>query len=128
MAFPKMKSSTEFVAHVRELLSDVPDVAIKSMFGGHGIFREGLMFGCLASDVLYLRADGDNRDRRLADGAQQFGVEMRGKPMHMPYFSAPSEALEDADVLTELAHQAFADALAVDQAKPASKQKHAPGK
>ncbi len=127
MAFPKMKNSKEFIAHVGELMAGVPGVTIKSMFGGHGVFREGLMFGCLARDELYLRVDGERREQVKSQGGEQFGFEMRGRPMTMPYFTVPSDALEDAELMTELAAAAFADALAADAAKPKSKRKHKPG-
>ncbi len=31
-------------------------VAVKRMFGGAGIYRDGLMFALVADDVLYLKA------------------------------------------------------------------------
>lgn len=126
MGFPNMKSTPEFNAYVRELLQGVPDVTIKGMFGGQGIFREGLMFACLISDELYLRASEERAEQAREDGRRQFSVEMRGRTMHMPYWTAPEAAMDDADLLTELAEEAFADALAADARKPKSKRKHKP--
>ena len=126
MGFPKMKNSGEFVAHVKDLLGDIPNVVVKPMFGGHGIFRENVMFGSLARDVMYLRADGDRAAQLKADGSEQFGFEMGGKAMTMPYWTVPSNALDDRDSMTELAVAAFADALAADRKKPKSKRKHKP--
>jgi DNA transformation protein len=49
----------EFVIYVVELMQSLGPVNAKSMFGGHGIFLEGLMFGLVADSVLYLKADED---------------------------------------------------------------------
>ncbi len=32
-------------------------VTVRPMFGGAGIFRDGLMFALIADEVLYLKAD-----------------------------------------------------------------------
>ncbi len=126
MAFPTMKNSAEFVEHVREMMAGVPHLAVKPMFGGHGVFREGLMFGCLARDELYLRASGELAEAMLASGSEQFSVEMRGKPFAMPYFSVPTEALENPDLMSAMAASSFDDALAADSKKSPSKRKHKP--
>ena len=63
------------------------DVVAKSMFGGYGLFLDGLMFGLVArNDELFLKADDANRPE----------FEERGlKPYRkMPYFAAPPECLE----------------------------------
>jgi len=45
-----MRSSVEkeFVSYVVELLQPMGAVCAKSMFGGHGVFLDGLMFGLIA--------------------------------------------------------------------------------
>jgi len=50
-----MKNDNAFITHLLELLEEFPDVTAKRMFGGHGIFRDGLMFGLVADSMLYLK-------------------------------------------------------------------------
>ena len=40
-----------------ELFEPVGGVTFRRMFGGLGIFRQGLMFALVADDTLYLKAD-----------------------------------------------------------------------
>ena len=39
-----MAADQDFVNYLLELLEPMPDVTAKRMFGGHGLFRDGLMF------------------------------------------------------------------------------------
>ena len=124
MAFPSMKNSPTLVAHIADLLAGLDGVAIRPMFGGHGLFREGLMFGCLAADVLYVRADGERAARLKGEGSSGFTFETRGREMTMPYWTVPDSAMDDADALVAMCRDAFGDAVAADQAKPKGKRKH----
>ena len=54
---PPSSVEKEFVSYVVELMQSIGPVHAKAMFGGHGIFLEGLMFGLIADSVLYLKVD-----------------------------------------------------------------------
>jgi len=69
-------------------------VTSRAMFGGHGIFRDDVMFAIVDSEGrLYLRAD--------ATTAQAF--EAAGSTQHarMPYWEVPAPIREDPDALRE---------------------------
>ena len=59
---PTSKKEKEFVSYVVELMQSVGPVHAKGMFGGHGIFLDGLMFGLVADSVLYLKVDAETSD------------------------------------------------------------------
>jgi len=42
---------------IRELFAPFRPVAVKRMFGGIGIYADGLMFGLVFDGVIYLRVD-----------------------------------------------------------------------
>jgi len=67
------------------------------MFGGHGLYFEGLMFGLIAEDVLYLKADTENQHFFEAEGLEKFGYEKKGKLYYMSYFQAPDQLYDDQD-------------------------------
>lgn len=104
-----MPAKSPFIEYLLELLQPVPGVTAKRMFGGYGIFREGLMFGLVADDVLYLKVDDQNRNDFIARGLEPFIYVKDGKPMAMSYHQAPGEALDNGEemiVWTEKAYQA----------------------
>jgi DNA transformation protein len=75
-----------------ERLSQIGGITIKKMFGGHGIFHEGKMFGIIDSKgQSYLKADDSNRADFEAFGSY--------KHSRMPYLSIPEKVLNDPEVL-----------------------------
>ncbi len=42
---------------IRDLFVQFGPVTVRRMFSGAGIFRDGLMFGLIVRDVIYLKAD-----------------------------------------------------------------------
>ena len=49
--------SSPFVKSLLDMLSDFGNVRSRAMFGGHGIYHEGVMIGLIASGVFYLKVD-----------------------------------------------------------------------
>ncbi len=113
----------EFVAHVVDLLGAFGPVSPRRMFGGYGIFRDGLMFGLIVRDTLFLKADARNRADFEAAGMAPFAYQRGGQDRSLSYYEAPPEAMEDVDELARWAGTAFAAALAADRAK-ARKARH----
>ncbi|MEN8205629.1 MAG: TfoX/Sxy family protein [Pseudomonadota bacterium] len=108
---PTSKKEKEFVSYVVELMQSVGPVQAKSMFGGHGIFLEGLMFGLVADSVLYLKADADTEGEFKARGLEPFTYNKKGKEFKMSYFQAPEETLEDGEEMNAWANRAYSVAL-----------------
>jgi len=108
---PSKPGRNEFVEHVLELLAPFGSVSARRMFGGFGIYRDGLMFGLVASDVLYLKADTENRGEFAAVGSAPFSYTARRRQVILSYWRAPEEALESGAAMQEWARSAFAAAL-----------------
>lgn len=90
----------EAAARVVADLTPLGDVSSKKMFGGHGIFCSGVMFGLIDSNgTVHLRADNTS--------AVTF--EERGSSKHgrMPYWTVPSEVLASETELLEWAAQSL---------------------
>jgi DNA transformation protein and related proteins len=113
-----MGVSDGFRAFVVDQLADLGDITARAMFGGVGLYCDGLFFGLLAGDVLYLKADEINRRSFEAAGAQPFQP-YADRPETMKYFSVPVGVLESSDELVTWGRQAVAAAQrAGDAVKP----------
>ena len=115
----------EFIRYLRDQLRRWGPVEIRRMFGGHGIFRGGVMFALIYNETLFLRSDDANRAAFAAAGMGPFRYRRRGKLVALAYHQTPPDAIEDSDVLGECADLAFAAALRRAEAhakKPAQKQ------
>jgi len=118
-----LAASAEFLEFITEQLENFGPVAVKRMFGGAGVFREGLMFGLIADEVLYLKIDETTKPDFEAEGTSPFMFSKDGKAMEMAYWRLPERLYDDADELTEWAHRAFEVALRADAKKPRKQQK-----
>ena len=108
---PSSPAEKEFTSHVVELMQSIGPVSAKAMFGGYGIFFEGLMFALIADSVLYLKADEETANAFKTRGLEQFTYNKKGKEFKMSYYQAPDEALEDSGEMKFWAVKAYGTAL-----------------
>ena len=95
-------------ARVEELFAPVEGTSVRRMFGGFGIFRRGIMYGLVASDVLYLKADELTRATFEAEGCEQWVYDGKQRPVPMPYWRVPERLHDEPDEFREWALAAFA--------------------
>ena len=96
---------TKYLEFVLDQLAALGDVTAKSMFGGHGLYRDGVFFGIVWNGTLYLKTDDHTRagfERRGLRPFQPYGD--RGITMH--YHEAPAEMFESREELLRWAKPA----------------------
>lgn len=105
----------EFLA---ELFEPVGGVSFRKMFGGIGIFKEGLMFALVADDTLYLKADEKTSIAFKAEGSGPFVYDGKGRPVAMQYWRLPERLYDEPDEFRQWALDAFAIAVEAQSEKP----------
>ena len=108
---PESKQDKEFVAHVVDLLQVVGPVNAKRMFGGYGLYIDGLMFALLTGRDLYLKTDDQIKDQFRAAGLAPFQYQRQNKLIELSYFQAPEDVFEDTDAALYWGNLAYAAAL-----------------
>ena len=98
---------SEYTEYLREVLAAPGPVTARRMFGGHGLFHAGLMFGLVIDETLYLKTDATNRRDYEAMALPPFCYDKRGKRICTSYYQAPDEILDDADMAARWARRAF---------------------
>ena len=93
-----MPVTAGFRAYVLEQFGRVLPVTGKSMFGGVGIYTEGLFFALIADDLVYLKVDATNREDFERVGMLPFRPYGEGA-VTMQYYELPGELLEDTEQL-----------------------------
>ena len=118
------KTRSDFVEHVVETMREFGAVTAKPMFGGFGLYHEGLFFALIAEDMLYLKVDDENRAEFEKGGLAPFVyVTKDGDRMVMSYHQAPAEALENPPMMVAWARSGYAAALRAKNRKPVRKRK-----
>ena len=93
---------------VRDLLSGFGPVTNRNMFGGAGLYADGVMFAILIDDTLYLKADATSSGAFAAEGKGQFSYEPRSKaPVAMSYWEVPERLLDEPEELAAWAREAL---------------------
>jgi DNA transformation protein len=87
------------------------------MFGGHGLYHEGLMFAIVMDQRLYLKADEANRPEFEALGLAPFTYAMKGKEVALSYWAAPDAIFDEPSEAVLWARSAWDAALRAHLAK-----------
>ena len=104
-----MAVNKDYAHFVQDQLSEFGEVEFKSMFGGIGIFKDGVMFAKIGGDKFRLKVDESNKKQFEDRGMKPFHSEKKKKGM--PYWEVPQDVLEDRTELTKWANQSFEIAI-----------------
>lgn len=110
-----MSFSPEFRKHVEEHLSAVAPIQTRPMFGGVGIYANGLFFALIDEDKLYFKVCELNRADFEARGMEPFVPWPGAKPMG--YWELPPGVLENPQELQVWVDKALAVAEAARKPK-----------
>lgn len=91
-------------------LNQVAPVTARSMFGGYGLYTEGVMFGLIAYQTLYFKIDGENKADYLEHEMAPFTYNRKGTPVEMSYYQLPATIFQDAEQLMHWVEKARAAA------------------
>ena len=111
-----MAVSQSYRDFVLEQLGRVTPVTGKSMFGGVGIYAQGLFFALIAEDRLYFKVDDATRpdfERRGMEPFRPFGEDSA-----LGYYEVPADVSEDVAQLESWMKKAIDVAARGRRAKP----------
>lgn len=106
-----MAVTSSYREFVLEQLRQVVPVTARSMFGGVGLYSEGLFFALMDDDTLYFKTGERNRADFEAAGMGPFRPFGPDSPA-MQYYEVPAELLEDPEALRPWIEKALAVARA----------------
>ena len=114
-----MPKPTQFVEHVLETLAAAfGPVQARAMFGGWGMYHQGVFFALVMDDAFYVKTDAENLALFEAAGLEPVVYEVDGRdPIVMHYRGVPEEALESPAVMAEWARVGYGAALRAAAAK-----------
>jgi DNA transformation protein len=118
---------------IHELFSQFRPVTIKRMFGGAGLYSEGLMFGLVFDGMIYLKVDESSIPDFEREGSQPFVYTRAKSPGRVgrnstSYWRLPERLYDDPDALAVWAARALAIAERSKAVPSARGKKKAPSK
>jgi DNA transformation protein and related proteins len=111
--------------HIRELFAAFGPVTVRRMFGGAGVFAEGMMLALIADGVIYLKADEQTVPAFEREGLRPFTYMRRGaEAAVMSYWRMPERLYDDPEELATWARAALETARrAAVRTRPKAKTK-----
>ena len=106
-----MTADKKYMEYIMDLLAPIGGVNSRAMFGGYGIFHEGVMFALIAYSRLYFKVNDSNRPQYEKAQCEQF--------LNMPYYEVPASLLDDITTL----HNWARTSIAIAQASPSKKKR-----
>ncbi len=121
-----MASTQEYADLVVGRLLAFGPVAARRMFGGFGVYLDGVMFGLIGWNTLHFKVDDGNRAEYEAAGMAPFTYQGRNRPIRMSYWQVPETVFDDPVELAQWAARAHEAARRAKAArKPRGRRKSA---
>ena len=114
---------SEFVDHLGEVFEQFGEIKTRKMFGGHGIYHDGVMFALVADDILYLKADDSIAPYFESEGLPQFEYDKGDKIVKMSYYRAPDDIYDEPAQALLWARRSFEVAFRTKAKSKAKKNK-----
>jgi len=103
-----------------DLFAPFGKILVRRMFGGEGLFRDGLMFGIVHEERIYFKTSGESRQAFIAEGTGPLYFKFeKAEGVLTSYYELPDRLYDDPDELAEWARIAFA----IAQQSPTAKKK-----
>lgn len=113
-----MTVAADYLAYVLDQLTPLGGVTSRRMFGGVGLYCDGLFFALIDDDVLYFKVDDSNRGDYETAGMKRFCPFPDEPQYEMGYYEVPADALEDPEELTVWARKSLAVAATPKAKRP----------
>ena len=105
-----MASNKNFHDYVtRDVLAGIRGITTRAMFGGWGIYKDGLFFALIAEDRLFFKVDESNLADYQRQNSKPFVYHAPGgKAMKMSYWELPESVAENKQAVREWVDRAVA--------------------
>jgi DNA transformation protein len=104
--------SLQFIHSLNDVFAQLHPFTHKRMFGGYGLFKQGLMFALVFDDEVYLKANKHTQEEFIKQGCEAFIYTRQKKPVSLQYYLAPETIFDDPDDASYWGQLAFNAALA----------------
>lgn len=99
---------SNFAQTVTLHLSPFGHITTRKMFGGYGVYKDGVIIGMIVHDELYLKASPQTEPYFESFGSHPFIYEGKDKPVKMSYWKVVLDVWNSSSELkkwVEMAHE-----------------------
>jgi DNA transformation protein len=89
------------------MLSLFGDIKSRRMFGGYGIYKNGIITGIIVDNELYFKTDEITALDYKSKNSFPFTYDSKGKIVQLSYWNVPDDVIEDKNLLEEWFNKAW---------------------
>jgi DNA transformation protein len=106
-----MVASDSFAEFLREQLDPLGGITMRRMFGKTGVFCDGVMFGMVTENTLYLRVDDESKETfKEAEAYPPLNYEKGGGTIDLSFWRTPERLFDEPEEFVAWARAALAAA------------------
>ncbi|RJQ14353.1 TfoX family protein [Candidatus Parcubacteria bacterium] len=96
-------SSKDFHDYIiKDVFLDIPGITSKRMFGGYGLYKDGIFFAIISDDAIYFKVGPNNQADFEKKGSKPFTYAKKdGKQVVMSFWEFPPDVMEDKEELKD---------------------------
>jgi len=106
-----MAISDSYLDYLQDLLAWLPQLRIKRMFGGAGLYSGDRFFAIAVAGELYLKADAQSVEFYRQGGGEPFRYDAKGNSRRLNFWSVPADIIEEPEALRRWVDEALDTAL-----------------
>lgn len=114
---------SQFVETVIQHLSPFGSITARKMFGGYGVYKDGVIIALIADDIIYLKASPETEPYFELFGSKPFVYEGKNRPVKMSYWEVVPQVWDSHALLHKWVTLAYETSIA-SNAKKAKRQAH----
>ncbi len=112
-----MAKLSPYAEYVIDLLHSYGDITAKSMFGGYGIYKDGVIVAIIVDDELYFKVDKTNQPQYESHDSEPFTYMGKGKQVKMSYWKVPLDIMENEGELAAWLEKSYEISLKTKRKK-----------
>ncbi|MBI1211590.1 MAG: hypothetical protein GC190_09020 [Alphaproteobacteria bacterium] len=119
-----MAVSPAYRDYLSDLFAPLGEIAIRTMFGGAGVYHKDQFFALVIGERIYLKTDDRTRPAFEREGSKPFVYQTKdGEQSSHTYLELPARLLDDPEELKVWARDAYEAAIRAKGKKSQSKKK-----
>jgi DNA transformation protein and related proteins len=111
------------ITDVVNALSPFGDITARHMFGGYGIYKDGIIIALMDEEEVYFKSTPTSESFYQSFDSYPFVYEGQRRPVKMSYWNVPKTVFDDSTLLEQWIDIAYRSALTAQKTKKPPKRR-----
>lgn len=91
-----------YIDYIIDSITSLGGIKTRKMFGGYGMYKNGVFFAIISEDIVYFKVDKHNQPDYEMYGSKPFSYEGKNKKViTVSYWQVPPDVFDDHSMLEQ---------------------------